>query len=54
MEGAALRFGRFPGWSPYLNGKTEWSHRIDDEEFYRQLEGMVISTAEEFNQRLQE
>jgi transposase InsO family protein len=38
---------------PYLNGKTERSHRIDDEEFYRQLEGVVISTAEEFNQRLQ-
>ncbi len=39
---------------PYLNGKTERSHRIDDEEFYHQLEGVVISTAEEFNQRLQE
>ena len=39
---------------PYLNGKTERSHRIDDEEFYRQLEEVVISSAEEFNQRLQE
>lgn len=39
---------------PYLNGKTERSHRIDDEEFYRQLDGVVISTAKEFNSRLQE
>lgn len=39
---------------PYLNGKTERSHRIDEEEFYRQLEGVVISTVEEFNRRLQE
>lgn len=39
---------------PYLNGKSERSHRIDEEEFYRQLEGVVISTVEEFNQGLQE
>ena len=39
---------------PYLNGKSERSHRIDEEEFYRQLEGVVISTVEEFNQRLSE
>jgi len=39
---------------PYLNGKSERSHRIDQEEFYRQLEGVVISSVEEFNQRLQE
>lgn len=39
---------------PYLNGKTERSHRIDQEEFYRQLEGVVISSVEEFNSRLQD
>ncbi len=38
---------------PYLNGKSERSHRIDEGEFYRQLE-VVISTVAEFNQRLQE
>ena len=38
---------------PYLNGKVERSHRIDKEEFYEQLNGVVISTAEEFNQRLE-
>ncbi len=37
---------------PYLNGKTERSHRIDDEEFYRQLEGVVVSGLEELNRRL--
>jgi len=39
---------------PYLNGKTERSHRIDDEEFYRQLDGVVISSVTEFNDLLQE
>jgi transposase InsO family protein len=39
---------------PYLNGKTERSHRIDDEEFYRQLDGVVISSVAEFNDLLQE
>lgn len=39
---------------PYLNGKTERFHRIDDEEFYRQLQGVVISSVAEFNARLQE
>ena len=39
---------------PYLNGKSERSHRIDDEEFYRQLEGVVISSVAEFNDLLQE
>lgn len=39
---------------PYLNGKSERSHRIDEEEFYRQLGGVVISSVEEFNRRLQE
>ncbi len=38
---------------PYLNGKAERSHRIDDEEFYRQLDGVVVSGLEELNSRLQ-
>lgn len=37
---------------PYLNGKTERSHRIDGEEFHRQLEGVVISGLDELNRRL--
>jgi transposase InsO family protein len=40
--------------TPRLNGKVERSHRIDNEEFYRQLEGVVIDTAELFNDKLQE
>ncbi len=39
--------------SPYLNGKVERSHRIDQEEFYSQLKGVVVSTAEDFNARLE-
>jgi transposase InsO family protein len=37
-----------------LNGKVERSHRIDNEEFYRQLEGVVIDDTELFNDKLQE
>ena len=40
--------------TPRLNGKVERSHRIDAEEFYRMLEGVVIDDAELFNDRLQE
>ena len=40
--------------TPRLNGKVERSHRIDNEEFYRQLEGVVIDTAELFNDKLSE
>jgi transposase InsO family protein len=40
--------------TPRLNGNVERSHRIDNEEFYRQLEGVVIDTAELFNDKLQE
>ena len=39
---------------PRLNGKVERSHRIDAEEFYRLLDGVVIDDAEVFNQKLQE
>jgi transposase InsO family protein len=40
--------------TPRLNGKVERSHRIDGEEFYRQLKGVVIDDAELFNERLQQ
>jgi transposase InsO family protein len=40
--------------TPRLNGKVERSHRIDAEEFYRLLDGVVIDTADVFNQKLQE
>jgi transposase InsO family protein len=40
--------------TPRLNGKVERSHRIDAEEFYRMLEGMVIDDTGLFNTRLKE
>lgn len=40
--------------TPRLNGKVERSHRIDDEEFYRMLAGVVIDDAQVFNLKLQE
>jgi len=39
---------------PRLNGKAEHSHRIDKEEFYRMLNGVVIDDAKLFNEKLQE
>ena len=39
---------------PRLNGKVERSHRIDDEEFYRLLDGVLIDDAEVFNDKLRE
>jgi len=40
--------------TPRLNGKVERSHRIDAEEFYRMLDGVVIDDAGVFNERLRE
>lgn len=40
--------------TPRLNGKVERSHRIDAEEFYRMLEGVVIDDTDMFNEKLQE
>ena len=40
--------------TPRLNGKVERSHRIDAEEFYRMLDGVVIDDTEMFNDRLQQ
>ena len=37
--------------TPRLNGKVERSHRIDAEEFYRMLEGVVIDDTELFNDK---
>ncbi|MFJ6565257.1 hypothetical protein ACIQMV_36530 [Streptomyces sp. NPDC091412] len=39
---------------PRLNGKVERSHRIDAEEFYRLLDGVVIDDAEAFNYKWRE
>ena len=40
--------------APRLNGKVERSHRIDAEEFYRLLDGVVEDDAGLFNQKLRE
>ena len=40
--------------TPRLNGKVERSHRIDAEEFYRLLDGVVIDDVNVFNARLKE
>jgi transposase InsO family protein len=40
--------------TPRLNGKVERSHRIDAEEFYRMLDGVVIDDTGLFNDRLKE
>jgi transposase InsO family protein len=40
--------------TPRLNGKVERSHRIDAEEFYRMLDGVVIDDTKLFNDKLQE
>ena len=38
--------------TPRLNGKVERSHRIDEEEFYRLLEGVVIDNTGPFDEKL--
>jgi transposase InsO family protein/transposase-like protein len=40
--------------TPRLNGKVERSHRIDAEEFYRLLDGVVIDDTKLFNDKLTE
>lgn len=40
--------------TPRLNGKVERSHRIDQEEFYRLLDGVVIDDSQLFTEKLQE
>jgi transposase InsO family protein len=40
--------------TPRLNGNVERSHRIDAEEFYRLLDGVVIDDANVFNNKLRE
>ncbi|MER7679106.1 hypothetical protein [Streptomyces sp. NPDC096934] len=40
--------------TPRLNGKVEGSHRIDAEEFYQLLDGVIIDDAEVFNDKLRE
>lgn len=40
--------------TPRLNGKVERSHRIDGEEFYKLLEGVVIDDSKQLSEKLQE
>jgi transposase InsO family protein len=40
--------------TPRLNGKVERSHRIDAEEFYRMLDGVLIDDANVFNDKLKD
>lgn len=40
--------------TPRLNGKVERSHRIDAEEFYRLLDGVIVDDTKLFNDKLQE
>ena len=40
--------------TPRLNGKVERSHRIDADEFYRMLQGVVVDEAQVFDAKLQE
>jgi transposase InsO family protein/transposase-like protein len=40
--------------TPRLNGKVERSHRIDAEEFYQLLDGLVIDDTKVFNDKLAE
>ena len=40
--------------SPHLDGKGEHSHRIDGEEFYRMLQGVVIDDVGAHNGKLRE
>jgi transposase InsO family protein len=40
--------------TPRLNGKVERSHRIDEEEFYRMLDGVVVDDSKLFSEKLQE
>ncbi|MBA2631934.1 MAG: transposase, partial [Chloroflexi bacterium] len=40
--------------TPRLNGKVERSHRIDADEFYKLLEGVVIDESGLFAERLQQ
>lgn len=40
--------------TPRLNGKVERSHRIDSEEFYRLLDGVVVDDTELFADKLRE
>lgn len=39
---------------PRLNGKVERSHRIDEEEFYRLLDGVFVDDTNLFNEKVRE
>ena len=54
VEDKGIRHVYIKPRTPHLNGKVERSHRIDEEEFYRLLEGVVIEDVGGFNTKLQE
>ena len=39
---------------PRVNGKIDRSHRIDEEEFYRLLDGVVVDDTNLFNEKVRE
>jgi len=39
---------------PRLNGKVERNHKIDKDEFYRMLEGVLTDDTDLFNEKLKE
>ena len=39
---------------PRLNGEVERSHRVDEEEFYRLLDGVVVDDTNLFNEEVPE
>lgn len=51
---AGIRHAYIKPRRPRLNGKVERSHRIDEEEFYRLLHGVVIDDTKLFNDKLKE
>jgi transposase InsO family protein len=54
LPGRGIRHSYIKPATPRLNGKVERSHRIDGEEFSRQLKGVVIDDTALFSDKLQQ
>ena len=54
MRDRGIRHAYIKPATPRLNGKVERSQRIDSEEFYRLLDGLVIDDSGLFNDKLRE
>ena len=54
LPGKGIRHRYIKPATPRLNGKVERSHRIDAEEFYRLLDGVMIDDTKLFNDKLAE